>query len=359
MRASASLEADESLLTGESEPVGKRAGDAAVGSFVIAGRAATRPPRWARMRTCPARRPGTAFALVRRAAWTASTGFCATSPGRWAGGRAAGISGGTPMGTAQVASGTVAALVGMVPQGLVLLTSVAFGVAAVTLARRRVLVQQPRGRGPGPGDDAVCLDKTGTLTDGTIGFDSLIRLDGQAPGRPSARWPTTRTATRRWPPRARPAAGGVAAAGSRAVLLARKWSAASFAGHGTWVLGAPEMVLPGGQQEQLSQAAGLAASGRRVLVLAHAAVRWTASRSRRAAGGGLRPARRACGPTPPRPSRTSPGRGAEGDLRGQPAHRQRGRRACPTPAGRSMPGICPRTPARSAACWRSARSSAG
>src|SRR5207247_3907068 len=42
----------------------------------------------------------------------------------------------------QAASGTVAALVGMVPQGLVLLTSVAFGVAAVTLARRRVLVQQ-------------------------------------------------------------------------------------------------------------------------------------------------------------------------------------------------------------------------
>jgi cation-transporting ATPase E len=52
---------------------------------------------------------------------------------------------------------------------------------------------------------------------------------------------------------------------------ARKWSAASFAGHGTWVLGAPEMVLSAGQQDQLSQAAGLAASGRRVLVLASAA----------------------------------------------------------------------------------------
>src|SRR5260370_13232904 len=49
------------------------------------------------------------------------------------------------------------------------------------------------------------------------------------------------------------------------------WSAASCAGHGTWVLGAPELVLPGGQQEQLAQAAGLAASGRRVLVLARAA----------------------------------------------------------------------------------------
>jgi len=48
----------------------------------------------------------------------------------------------------------------------------------------------------------------------------------------------------------------------------RKWSAASFAGHGAWVLGAPEMVLPG-HQDVLSQAADLAASGRRVLVLAH------------------------------------------------------------------------------------------
>ena len=51
---------------------------------------------------------------------------------------------------------------------------------------------------------------------------------------------------------------------------ARKWSAASFAGHGTWVLGAPEMVLPDSQRALLSQAAGLAATGRRVLVLARA-----------------------------------------------------------------------------------------
>jgi len=51
----------------------------------------------------------------------------------------------------------------------------------------------------------------------------------------------------------------------------RKWNGASFAGHGTWVLGAPELVLPARQHEQLSQAVGLAASGRRVLVLARAA----------------------------------------------------------------------------------------
>jgi hypothetical protein len=51
---------------------------------------------------------------------------------------------------------------------------------------------------------------------------------------------------------------------------ARKWSTASFAGHGAWVLGAPEMVLPDSQDGLLSQAADLAASGRRVLALAHA-----------------------------------------------------------------------------------------
>ena len=69
------------------------------------------------------------------------------------------------------ATSTVAALVGMVPQGLVLLTSIAFGVAAVTLARRRVLVQQlPAVEGLAR-VDVVCFDKTGTLTDGTIAFD--------------------------------------------------------------------------------------------------------------------------------------------------------------------------------------------
>ena len=84
-------------------------------------------------------------------------------------------------------TGTVAALVGMVPQGLVLLTSVAFGVAAVTLARRRVLVQQlPAVEGLAR-VDVVCFDKTGTLTDGTITFDTLIRLDDQAPAGGSAR----------------------------------------------------------------------------------------------------------------------------------------------------------------------------
>src|SRR5204862_3322162 len=74
-------------------------------------------------------------------------------------------------------SGAVAGVVGMVPQGLVLLTSIAFGVAAVTLARRKVLVQElPAVEGLAR-VDVVCFDKTGTLTDGTIVFDRVERLE--------------------------------------------------------------------------------------------------------------------------------------------------------------------------------------
>jgi cation-transporting P-type ATPase E len=78
-------------------------------------------------------------------------------------------------------AGAAAGLVGMVPQGLVLLTSVAFGVASVTLARRHVLVQQlPAVEGLAR-VDIVCFDKTGTLTDGAIAFDRIERLDDTAP----------------------------------------------------------------------------------------------------------------------------------------------------------------------------------
>ena len=167
----------------------------------------------------------------------------------------------------------MAALVGMVPQGLVLLTSIAFGAAAVTLARRRVLVQQlPAVEGLAR-VDVVCLDKTGTLTDGTIAFDSLIRLDDQAPAEAAlgaladdqARNATLAAIGQAFPP-----PQGWARQDGVPFSSARKWSAASFAGHGAWVLGAPEMVLPGSQDGLLSRAADLAASGRRVLALAHA-----------------------------------------------------------------------------------------
>src|SRR6266568_3500128 len=278
VRASTSLEADESLLTGESEPVGKRAGDDLLsGSFVVAGSGgyqatAVGADAYARQLAAQARRYAPVRSelmdginqILRWVTWAIAPVAVLLVISQIHGHQT----------VREVATGTVAALVGMVPQGLVLLTSVAFGVAAVTLARRRVLVQQlPAVEGLAR-VDVVCLDKTGTLTDGTIAFDSLIRLDGQAPAEAALgaladdenRNTTLAAIGQTFPP-----PDGWARQAAVPFSTARKWSAASFAGHGTWVLGAPEMVLQAGQQDQLSQAAGLAASGRRVLVLAGAA----------------------------------------------------------------------------------------
>src|SRR5437899_3488975 len=196
VRASSSLEADESLLTGESEPVGKRAGDRMLsGSFVVAGSGgyqatAVGADAYARKLAAQARR----FAPVRSELVDGINRILRYVT--WAIGPVAVLlvisqlhSHGT---VREVASGTVAALVGMVPQGLVLLTSVAFGVAAVTLARRRILVQQlPAVEGLAR-VDVVRLDKTGTLTAGTIALDRRTRLHRQppadgAPGPPAPR----------------------------------------------------------------------------------------------------------------------------------------------------------------------------
>ena len=277
VRASASLQADESLLTGESEPVDKRAGDRLLsGSFVVAGSGGYQATgvgaeAYARKLAAQARR----FTVVRSELVAGINQILRYVT--WALPPVAVLLVLSQLHTAETrqeaATSTVAALVGMVPQGLVLLTSIAFGAAAVTLARRRVLVQQlPAVEGLAR-VDVVCLDKTGTLTDGTIAFDSLIRLDDQTPteaalGALAA--DENRNATLAAIGQAFPPPPGWAREDAVPFSSARKWSAASFAGHGAWVLGAPEMVLPNGQDGLLARAAELAASGRRVLVLARA-----------------------------------------------------------------------------------------
>jgi cation-transporting ATPase E len=278
VRDSSSLQADESLLTGESEPVDKQAGDRLLsGSFVVAGSGGYQATEvgaesYARKLAAEARRFGLVHSelvaginqILRYVTWAivpvgalllVSQLHAHASP------RAA-------------LTGTVAALVGMVPQGLVLLTSVAFGVAAVTLARRKVLVQQlPAVEGLAR-VDVVCFDKTGTLTDGTIAFDTVIVLDDRVPAGAALgaladdqdRNMTLAAIGQAFPP----PADGWARRATVPFSSARKWSAASFAGHGTWVLGAPELVLPASDTEHLAMAAKLAATGQRVLALAHA-----------------------------------------------------------------------------------------
>ena len=159
----------------------------------------------------------------------------------------------------------------MVPEGLVLLTSVAFGVAAVTLARRQVLVQElPAVEGLAR-VDVVCLDKTGTLTEGEIVFDEVEALDDtdvtRALGALAA--DTNRNGTLDALAAAFTPPDGWTRTGAVPFSSARKWSAATFEGHGTWVLGAPEMVLIDASLPARQRADEIASGGRRVLVLAY------------------------------------------------------------------------------------------
>lgn len=267
------LEVDESLLSGESDPLDKRAGDGVLsGSFAVAGggiyrTTAVGPEAYARKLAAEARRFAPARSelmdginrILRYVTWAILPVAALLLSGQL---RASSDA-------SEAVSGTVAGLVGMVPQGLVLLTSIAFGVAAVTLARRRLLVQElPAVEGLAR-VDVVCFDKTGTLTDGTIVFDRIEPLDGAAP-----------VAEALGALAAEPNPNATLAAVGAALIepdgwvrgaaipfsSARKWSAAAFDGHGTWVLGAPEMVGEAGSSE-VEMAAELAASGRRVLLL--------------------------------------------------------------------------------------------
>jgi cation-transporting P-type ATPase E len=274
VRDSAGLQADESLLTGEANPVAKSPGDQLMsGSFVVAGSGdyvatGVGADSYARKLAAEARR----FTLVRSELIDGINRILRYIT--WAIPVVAALALVSQLHTRLTApaavTSTVAAIVGMVPQGLVLLTSIAFGVSAVTLARRRVLVQQlPAVEGLAR-VDVVCFDKTGTLTDGSITFDQLVAVAdrGAAEAALGALAREEGNATMAAIQRAFPPPADWRIAAAVPFSSARKWSAASFTGRGTWVLGAPEIVLAARDGEILAQAAASAAAGKRVLALA-------------------------------------------------------------------------------------------
>jgi cation-transporting ATPase E len=271
------LEVDESLLTGESDPIDKSTDDEIfAGSFVVAGSGRFQATRvgadsYVRKLAAEARQ----FQLTRSELMEGINLILRIVT--WALIPTSALLLWSQLGDDQLDAalrGTVAGVVGMVPEGLVLLTSVAFGVAAVTLARRKVLVQElPAVEGLAR-VDVVCLDKTGTLTEGEIVFDELDVLDGGdgelvtaalgALADDENRNATLEALAAKFEPPT-----GWSRSGAVPFSSARKWSAASFDGKGSWVMGAPEMVLPDGGTPARVRADELAAGGRRVLVLAH------------------------------------------------------------------------------------------
>ncbi len=280
---SAGLEIDESLLTGESDPVAKSVGDdVRSGSIVVAGHGrfqatAVGAEAYATKLAAEARRfTVTRSELVagtnRLLRWISVLLVVVGPILLWSQFRSK-----DNEGWQDAVTGTVAALVGMVPEGLVLLTSLAFMLATVSLARRQTLVQElPAVEGLAR-VDVVCLDKTGTLTHGDVVFDHVVPLGvaeddvGEALGLVSRAGDANATASAvaaAFPESTWRASGGVP------FSSARKWSAVVADGRGTWVFGAPEMILarPAGdaQRQARDQADTLAAEGKRVLLLARA-----------------------------------------------------------------------------------------
>ena len=187
----------------------------------------------------------------------------------------------------------IAGVVSMVPQGLVLLTSVNFATASLALARRNVLVQELPAVEVLARVDTLCLDKTGTITTGRIRLGEIQGADrGQAPpeevlvalavltgtGEPNATADAIveglKEPERLGEQGLREALVSVGECRSGRVKSIpfssrRKWSAIRDEACGTtWVLGAPEIVLADHSEPVLERARRIAAQGTRVVALA-------------------------------------------------------------------------------------------
>lgn len=336
-------EIDESILTGESVSVRKHENDQVLsGTTVIGGSARIRVTAvgehsYANRLAMEARKYSVVTSELQEGtnrvltwiSWVIvpMTLLLLWSQLRVAGGISGSLNSGQWKGAVVLA---VAGVVGMVPQGLVLLTSVNFAAAAMTLARRKVLVQELPAVEVLARVDMLCLDKTGTLTSGAVELDHIESCLGSACADGDGGSPAAGKVS------ADAAAGGSAGTGSGAVVpasaddaaraalaylvggseanatgsaiaagltglepaqaryaiafnSARKWSAVQTQA-GAYVLGAPEIVLAGstgsGSTEAdnadsdgtglgstdnaaLERVKALAGTGKRVLVLAH------------------------------------------------------------------------------------------
>ncbi len=145
--------------------------------------------------------------------------------------------------------GTVAAAVAMVPDGLVLLTSLAFMAGVIALARRNALAKQLSVVEVLARVDVLCLDKTGTITTGEIRFARTHTADGRTDDEVREGLIALATADRA-PNATMAAVAAEVGTDSEWTVESvepfdsdRKWSAASFVDRGWFYLGAPDFLL--------------------------------------------------------------------------------------------------------------------
>ena len=274
------LQVDESLITGESDPISKKEGDKLLsGSFVLAGTGR------AQLTAVGEKSYAAALALEAKADPKAKKSDMMASLDKLI--LVLGLAL-IPVGyllfrqeflilklSAQKSvEGTVAALVGMIPEGLYLLTSMAMAASALKLSRSHVLVQDMNCIESLARVDVLCVDKTGTITQPDMVFEELIPLDG-------AKHRETKTILTAL------YTGVTPENDTSRALIARfsgktdwvctrripftskaKWSGGVFAGRGAYLVGAPDFLLGSRKKDYESQLRAYAESGSRVLLLA-------------------------------------------------------------------------------------------
>lgn len=272
------VDANESLLTGESDSIHKTCGSKVLsGSFVTSGKAmclltevghdcymeklSSEAKQFKRYKTELQRNLDTILKFI--SIIIVPLGIILFAKQYW-------ISGST---YEQAALDTVAAVLGMIPEGLVLLTSVALALGAVRLARRSTLVRELFCIETLARVDTLCLDKTGTITEGHLcvqGEESvkedvdLEQLMGRmvaALGDENETFQALRQHYKR-----------NQSTNTKLVLQfssERKFSGVVFEGEGTYLMGAYQFIFPQADPAVLEKIAEYASQGLRVLTVAH------------------------------------------------------------------------------------------
>ncbi|WP_329033640.1 HAD-IC family P-type ATPase [Streptomyces sp. NBC_01725] len=277
------LEVDESLLTGEADPVLKRPGDTVMsGSFVVAGGGAFRATKVGREAyAAQLAEEASRFTLVQselRSGISTILKYVTWMMVPTAIGLIISQLVVKENAFKDSVARTIGGIVPMIPEGLVLLTSVAFAIGVIRLGRKQCLVQELPAIEGLARVDVVCLDKTGTLTEGGMDIAELRPLGGAD----EAYVRTVLGALGASDPRpnaslqaiidAYPDHSGWRATAALPFSSARKYSGATFKGDGldgptSWLLGAPDVLLPAGDPT-LAEIDSLNEQGLRVLLLA-------------------------------------------------------------------------------------------
>ncbi|MEW2631894.1 HAD-IC family P-type ATPase [Streptomyces sp. NPDC048389] len=283
-----SLEVDESLLTGEADPVLKRPGDPVMsGSFVVAGGGAFTATKVGREAyAAQLAEEASRFTLVHselRSGISTILKYVTWMMVPTAIGLIISQLVAKDNNFKDSVARTVGGIVPMIPEGLVLLTSVAFAIGVIRLGRKQCLVQELPAIEGLARVDVVCLDKTGTLTEGGMDVTELRLLNGAdeqhvrtvlgalgaSDPRPNASLQAVITAY--------PDGGGHRCTAALPFSSARKYSGATLSegdagGDGavsTWLLGAPDVLLSA-RHPSLAEVDDLNRQGLRVLLLARA-----------------------------------------------------------------------------------------